>query len=202
MGPRYASTNKTGFYLAKLSNPANKYFLGKVIAAPILAHHLVNQELSINVSTLSALPTGTHEYYIHIITDYKDEVFEIKEDNNELGERDHPFTITREATDVDENSRTDELTSKVILYHNFPNPSNPSTTIQYTIPETDKVLLKIFDIKGKEIQTLINASQTPGLHSIIWDGKDQFGRNVSSGIYFYRLETRVYQVTRKMLLIR
>jgi len=89
-----------------------------------------------------------------------------------------------------------------LLLQNYPNPFNPVTTIQYHVPENDKVLLKIFDINGEEIQTLVNAIQTSGFHKIIWDGKDNVGRNVSSGVYFYRLETSLKQETRKMLLIR
>jgi hypothetical protein len=89
-----------------------------------------------------------------------------------------------------------------LLQQNYPNPFNPVTTIQYHIPENDKVLLKILDINGEEIRTLVNAIQTSGFHIIIWDGKDKVGRNVSSGVYYYRLETSLNQETQKMLLIR
>ncbi len=187
--------------MSKTNNPAKKYFIGNKAVRPLLWSDSIYLQFSVDVNTLDTLPTGTNEYYIHVKADYTDEILEIREDNNET-QFWGPISITREDTDVDEKSRTDELPDKVILHQNFPNPSNPATTIQYTIPESGKVLLKIFDINGKEILTLINAIQTPGFHSIIWDGNDQFSRNVSSGVYFYRLETSLNQEIRKMLLIR
>ena len=109
---------------------------------------------------------------------------------------------TEIASGVNDQDPMQIVPSENLLLQNYPNPFNPVTTIQYHIPENDKVLLKIFDINGEEIQTLVNAIQTSGLHTIIWDGKDNVGRNVSSGVYFYRLETSLNQETREMLLIR
>lgn len=91
--------------------------------------------------------------------------------------------------------------SENLLLQNYPNPFNPVTTIKYHIPENDKILLKIFDINGEEIQTLVNAIQTSGFHTVIWDGKDKVGRNVSSGVYFYRLQAGSNFEVKKMILI-
>jgi len=91
------------------------------------------------------------------------------------------------------------------LEQNFPNPFNPRTTIQYQVPENTRVVLKIFTVHGKEIRTLVNEKQTAGLKSVIWDGKDSAGNTVSSGVYFYRIQTGssgTAEQSRKMLLIK
>jgi hypothetical protein len=71
---------------------------------------------------------------------------------------------------------------------NAPNPFNPSTTISFAIPEESVVKIEIFNIKGQKVKTLIDDHLVPDEHKIIWDGDDDSGRQVSSGVYFYRLE--------------
>jgi hypothetical protein len=89
------------------------------------------------------------------------------------------------------------------LLQNFPNPFNPTTTIKYSIADDSNVKLIIYDLIGKEISTLINDEQkSAGAYSIIWDGKNNFGNEVSSGLYFYRLITEKFVQTNKMLLLK
>jgi hypothetical protein len=83
------------------------------------------------------------------------------------------------------------------LLQNYPNPFNPSTTIEFELPESGKVNLKIFNILGEEVTSLIFGNLAAGRHSFLWDAK-----NVASGIYFYRLETDGFVKTRRMLLIK
>ena len=72
------------------------------------------------------------------------------------------------------------------LYQNFPNPFNAITTIRFALPEESMITLKIFDILGREIKTLVSGVICgPGTHFILWDGNDNFGKNVSTGVYFY-----------------
>ena len=85
----------------------------------------------------------------------------------------------------------------ICLYQNYPNPYNPFTKIQYTINKTSNVKLRVYDILGKEIITLINEEKLPGTYEIKFDGS-----NYSSGIYFYRIETGEYAETKKMLLLK
>ena len=97
-------------------------------------------------------------------------------------------------TDVKEIASLPEI---FMLYQNYPNPFNPSTTIQYQIPKTDNVSLKVYDILGNEIAVLVNEIKTAGIYKSIFNSK-----NLSSGIYFYRLQTSSFSETKKLLLIK
>ncbi|MBI1806904.1 MAG: choice-of-anchor D domain-containing protein, partial [Ignavibacteria bacterium] len=95
------------------------------------------------------------------------------------------------------------------LMQNYPNPFNPSTIIQYSIPEVSKVTLKVFDILGQEIRTLVDDVQGPGIKSVQWDSIDRNGRNIGSGYYFYRIVMssvddpgESFSQVRKMLLLK
>ena len=88
------------------------------------------------------------------------------------------------------------------LKQNYPNPFNPNTTIEYKIPESTPVTLKIFNIQGKEIATLINSNHTPGNYSINWNGQDRFGRPVASGTYIYQIMAGKHQESKQMILMR
>jgi hypothetical protein len=98
-------------------------------------------------------------------------------------------------------SVNDETNAETIhssnLYQNYPNPFNPSTHISYQLPTSAFVLLKVFDVTGKEIQTLVNERQNAGNHSVQFDAS-----NLASGVYFYRLETGTFHDTRKLLLLK
>jgi len=98
-------------------------------------------------------------------------------------------------------SITTEIPSQFSLSQNYPNPFNPSTTINFSIPSVETtrrvVFLKIYDILGKEITTLVNQTLTPGTYSVIWDAA-----NHPSGIYFYRLIAGEFTQTNKMILLK
>ncbi|MCK4653897.1 MAG: DUF1565 domain-containing protein [Candidatus Cloacimonetes bacterium] len=88
------------------------------------------------------------------------------------------------------------------LNQNYPNPFNPTTTINYSLKENSKVSLNIYNIKGQKVKQLVSDQLPAGQHSVIWNGKDKNGKTVSSGIYFYKLKTRNYEKTRKMILMK
>ncbi|OGU74222.1 MAG: hypothetical protein A2V93_07965 [Ignavibacteria bacterium RBG_16_34_14] len=88
------------------------------------------------------------------------------------------------------------------LLQNFPNPFNPLTKIAYQIPEVSNVKIKVYDLLGREIKTLVDEYETIGKYSVYWDGKDNQNIDVSSGVYFYRLESSDKIITRKMMLLR
>lgn len=89
------------------------------------------------------------------------------------------------------------------LHANHPNPFNPTTTIGYELPEDGPVLLVICDVAGRRIRTLVQSSrESAGIHSVAWDGRDDAGRSVTSGMYFYRLHADLFEQTRKMILVK
>jgi hypothetical protein len=97
---------------------------------------------------------------------------------------------------VDENETANNV-DDFVLYQNYPNPFNPVTTIKYYLPEQSKVSLKIFDILGREIKTLINSEQNTGSYEIKFDASA-----LSSGIYLYELRTVSFIQTKKMILLK
>lgn len=90
----------------------------------------------------------------------------------------------------------------ICLYQNYPNPFNPSTTIKYDLPQKSNVTSRIYNTLGQEIAILVNEQQTVGEKSVVWDGRDKFGNQVSSGVYFYKLEDSNYVKGRKMVLLK
>ena len=88
------------------------------------------------------------------------------------------------------------------LFQNFPNPFNPATTISYHLPKDAKVNLQIYNLLGQEVRTLVNQTQTAGDNLVVWDGKDDSGQIVNSGLYIYRLETENTAIHRKMLFLK
>ena len=91
------------------------------------------------------------------------------------------------------------------LYQNYPNPFNPVTTIAYQLPlryQGEKVRLQIFNSLGQRVRTLVNGVQNPGTHEVRWDGTNDAGLALSSGIYLYKLTAGDMSLTRKMLLIK
>lgn len=96
-----------------------------------------------------------------------------------------------------------ELTpEKFTLEQNYPNPFNPITMIRYSISKPEIVNLSIFNSAGQQIKTLINAQQSAGNHSVTWDGKNDANESVSSGIYFYVLQSGQNVLSKKMILQR
>jgi hypothetical protein len=88
------------------------------------------------------------------------------------------------------------------LFQNYPNPFNPATTIRYSIAGTGMVELAIYDVSGRKIRTLVNETKQEGTYSVTWDGRNDRGRSVATGIYFYRLKAFSFSQVKKMILLR
>ncbi len=93
------------------------------------------------------------------------------------------------------------LPRSTLLYQNYPNPFNPSTVISYYLNSPSRVTVRVINVMGQTIQTLVERKQTSGIHHIKWNGKDNAGQPVASGIYFYRLEAGSFTQTKKMILL-
>jgi hypothetical protein len=88
------------------------------------------------------------------------------------------------------------------LGQNYPNPFNPSTTIGYTVASDSPVQITIFNVKGQRVATLVDALKTPGNYNATWDGRNDQGRLVATGVYFYRLRVGSYSSVKKMVLLK
>jgi hypothetical protein len=89
-----------------------------------------------------------------------------------------------------------------VLSQNHPNPFNPSTVIRYEIASPATVKLRVFDVRGALVRILVDATRAAGPHTSVWDGRDDRGVRVSSGVYFYRLDAGRFVSTRKMVLLK
>jgi flagellar hook assembly protein FlgD len=95
------------------------------------------------------------------------------------------------------------VSSKITrLYGNYPNPVNNETKIIFSLKKTEKVTIKVYNLKGALVRTLIDGYINEGAHNILWDGKTDNGIGASSGIYFIRMETPDYRETKKTMLIK
>lgn len=89
-----------------------------------------------------------------------------------------------------------------VLNQNFPNPFNPSTVIRFSLEKSQQVSIEIYNVEGRLIRTLVQENLPEGSHEISWDGKDERGFNLPSGIYFYSLRGSGHQLTKKMVLLK
>ncbi len=108
------------------------------------------------------------------------------------------FTV-QNSTDVAEEN--EGLPTKFALHPNFPNPFNPDTWISFDMPEISQVRISIYNRLGQKVRTLLDETRAAGRFQIKWNGTDDLGRQVSSGIYFYQIETDKYTATKKMILL-
>jgi hypothetical protein len=100
-----------------------------------------------------------------------------------------------------------EVTEEILpathsLSQNYPNPFNPLTTIEYSLQKQARVTLDVFNIVGQKVRTLVSALQPAGRYKIVWDGRDDLGKDVSSGIYFYRLKAGEFYESKKMVILK
>ncbi len=85
------------------------------------------------------------------------------------------------------------------LEQNYPNPFNPSTTIKYRVPEYTNVSIIVYNVLGKEIRRLVSEYKEAGIYQVEWDGRDNEGRQVASGMYFYQMMTMKYRAVKKLM---
>ena len=94
------------------------------------------------------------------------------------------------------------LPANFTLHQNYPNPFNPETRIDFDLPSSSRVSLTVYNMLGEQVSVLINDVLPAGTHSIVWDGRDDRGHAVASGVYLYRIESDLGQSTRKMMLLK
>jgi subtilisin family serine protease len=110
---------------------------------------------------------------------------------------DEPFVITSGASPVEQ-----AIPLVYGLAQNFPNPFNPQTEIRFELPHPGNTRLKVFDIRGRLVKDLVSGHMGAGRHSVVWMGRDNGGRQVASGVYYYRIESGKFMETRRMTLVK
>jgi hypothetical protein len=105
-------------------------------------------------------------------------------------------------TGVKDFSDRKSLPRNIELFPPYPNPFNGSVRIVYQIPQGEIASVKVYDLSGKEVITLVKQQRIGGKQEVIWDGRDQHGFPVSSGVYFYQLSAGTQKQMRKLILLR
>ena len=88
------------------------------------------------------------------------------------------------------------------LFQNYPNPFNPATAIDYSVAAECRVEIVIYDVGGRRIKTLVNETRAPGIYKAFWDGRNDRGAPVATGLYFYRARIGAYDSVKKMVLLK
>ena len=180
---------------ASCTNPPNVFVGWDAPPVPTrdLVHYRVYQDGTLvgdDIPVLYFIHTGVEPGdYIYNVTAVYDGEWESEFSN------DAPVTVP---TGVGDNL----LPIKTELTGNYPNPFNPTTTINFGLKEAGDVTIMVYNIKGEKVRTLIDGQLEAKYHSIVWDGKDNTGRNVSSGVYFYKMKAEKYSSTKKMILMK
>ena len=134
------------------------------------------------------LPTGEYSAIIRVHTN---------DPTNSVVDIPLSVNITTVSND---NNAVDVVSSK--LSQNYPNPFNPETTINFFVQQNSHVELAIYDLKGRKVKTLVKNSFAPGKHSVVWNGLNNHGQEVASGVYFYKMRNGTFSSTRKMILLK
>ncbi|HOZ01986.1 MAG TPA: FlgD immunoglobulin-like domain containing protein, partial [Candidatus Syntrophosphaera sp.] len=113
-------------------------------------------------------------------------------------------TLTVQLTGIGQPVANDDpvLPAVTELKGNWPNPFNPSTSISFSVKEASPVIIEVYNLKGQLVRTLIKESKAAGNHRIVFDGRDNAGQPLASGVYFYKMQAGKYSATRKMILMK
>ncbi len=114
----------------------------------------------------------------------------------------HMRAVIGDTTTVGITGVGSQIPTEFSLYQNYPNPFNPTTTIKYGLKENTNVVLKIYNLLGQEVRTLVNARQEAGFKSVVWNGLNNYGNRVASGIYIYQIKAGDFVKARKMILMK
>jgi hypothetical protein len=129
---------------------------------------------------------------------YNSEIFIISNDPDN-GYVTIPLSVTVNGMSSEDDAL---LPEEFALHQNYPNPFNPVTTLRYDLPENSMVNIKVYDMLGREVRTLVNQVQDAGFKSIMWDAANDYGKSVSAGIYLYQIQAGDFIQTEKMVLLK
>ena len=156
----------------------------------LVQYHIFQDGTEVGTSTSTffvhtGVPTGEYEYWV--VVEYDGGFMS--------GESNHVTVIHVPANNPAVPTVT-ELTG------NYPNPFNPTTAVKFSLSQPTNVRIDVYNIKGEKVKTLVNEELDAAYHTIIWNGDDAYGRNVGSGVYFYKMRAGKYTSTKKMILMK
>ena len=178
-------------YQVQIQYKPGSFFIGALDKEDRL--FLTHQEQELGVYTIMAQP-GQKQLVIPIQISGKDADISISY-KGITGQGELAGQMTKSMTIAN-------VPDEFVLYPNYPNPFNPSTKIDYGLPKEASVQLVIFDILGREVVTLVDGIQKSGYRSVLWNGADAYGINVSAGMYFYLLQAGDFRQINKMILLK
>jgi hypothetical protein len=124
------------------------------------------------------------------------------EDGANLGQILSPYIWTiGSSTGIDDQIELD-VPTRYDLSQNYPNPFNPETTIRYALPEKSNVDLAIYNVQGQLVRTLVSEAKEAGYYKVIWDGTDDRGKAVPSGMYIYTMKTDNFEKVRRLVMLK
>ena len=163
-----------------------------------------DQEITFSITETGQRPTGQDLYLLD-----KDRYRLVTLDQNQMTLRLKENEKKRYRVLISGKEAASELSGGIPLIayqfeldNNYPNPFNPSTQIRYQLSQKEQIDLSIYNLLGQKVRTLYNGIQLTGAHTAVWDGRNDFGQAVASGIYLYQLKTETSVKTRKMTLIK
>ena len=191
-------------YLSVWTDRRDDILSGELVIEGISGQLQMGDDLSDFLSASRHTDSGTHIVFAGAVSvNGPGELLRIY---SGVGPADPQFTrISLNDGQID--ARIDETVSaaspsRLALYPNVPNPFNPETTIRFDLPSDNQVRLKIFDVVGQQVRTLMSGYLPTGSHQVVWDGRNEEGMSVANGVYFYRLQAGDVAQIRRMLLIK
>ena len=154
---------------------------------------------------LPLMPYSRHEFKFRVNGNWDTSEFPSGGANRVLSVRDYDrsYTYWYDNDTLVVEDAIDGIPAEFALHQNYPNPFNPTTSINFDLPEVSDVKLVIYDITGRKVRTLVSASGVAaGYKKIVWNGRDEFGNNVSTGMYIYRLQAGDYVDVKKMTFLK
>lgn len=137
------------------------------------------------IYVLDEMAAGTHKFTVKAFDNY-----------NNLTVKDLDMVVG-----IDEPALAN-LPNSYVLHQNYPNPFNSATQIRYALPEPENVQIKIFNLLGKEVTSLVNTEQSAGEHHVTWDGTDAAGTTTASGVYLLRMQAGEFQEVKRVVVLR